>query len=110
MDQTIARAVSTSTAFLLCSQRVSRRECGAWCIFPQLALIVKLPQNSPAPSNADSALIEASSYLNCLLAPIEQPVSVLKCAAALTCGYEQGINFIKTEIKNALIPMKLFGF
>ena len=48
---TIARAVSTSMALPLCSLRVSRRECGAWYIFPPSALIARLPQNSLAPSS-----------------------------------------------------------
>ena len=53
----IARAVSTSTASLHYSRRVSRRECGAWCIFPLSALIVKLPQHSLHQLEGDRSLM-----------------------------------------------------
>src|SRR3984893_530153 len=87
MDQKIARAVSTSMALQLCSLRVSRRECGAWCIFPPSALIVKLPQHSLAPSSKVIAgewqgILIGSSY-GLPLSSVGQPMGAAHYSAAL---------------------------
>jgi NAD dependent epimerase/dehydratase family len=72
------REVSTPMALPLCSRRVSRRECGAWCIFPPSALTVKPPQNSLAPTRRRSQAAHPSALRSTLPHGVELSITSVK--------------------------------